>query len=654
MTTGTAAGTPVPEGPGGTAVPEGEDTARPDPDGAGAGEGEGEGEGVGVEGAEGAARQGGDPRYEHLTPLLERYASLPAGDPERESLRVQLVTGYLPVAQHIARRFAHRGEPLDDLVQVATVGLINAVDRFQPDRGSDFFSFAVPTISGEVRRHFRDQAWSMRVPRRLKDLHVSINAVVSELSQQLGRAPRPTEIAAQLDIPVSDVLEGLQASQAYRSSSLDEMLTSEQGSSTLGDLLGSADAELERVDFRTALEPVLAELAPRERTILMLRFFANMTQTQIADEVGISQMHVSRLLTQTLSRLRMRLGPETSPTGSATSTSGGSCCADAPLGQGRPQFPVGQARAMTASIRIGTPVGRWVLLATIGGSSLALLDSTVVNVALPTIGLDLGADFTQLQWIVNGYTLSLAALILLGGSLGDRFGRRRVFVVGTVWFALASVLCGLAPNAGFLIAARVLQGIGGALLTPGSLAIIAASFDTADRSRAVGAWSGLGGVAGAIGPFLGGALVEWTWRSVFLINVPIAIAVVVVTIRHVPESRDEEAAGRIDITGAALGVLGLGGLTYALTEIGSRGTDSGVIIAGVVGVAALVAFVVAERREAHPLIPLSMFANRIFTAVNVVTFLVYAGVERLLPLLVLQLQTVAGFPPTIAGMGCCR
>lgn len=252
-----------------------------------------------------------DPEYGHLSPLLERYASLPADHPDREGLREELVRGFLPVAQHIARRFSNRGEPLDDLVQVATVGLINAIDRYSPDRGTDFFSFAVPTISGEVRRHFRDLGWSMRVPRRLKDLHVSINGAVSELSQSLGRAPKPSEIAERLGVPVSEVLEGLEASEAYRSSSLDEMLSSEQGSATVGELVGEADAELDRVDFRQALRPVLAELAERERTIVLLRFFGNMTQTQIADRVGISQMHVSRLLAQTLDRLRTRLDPET-------------------------------------------------------------------------------------------------------------------------------------------------------------------------------------------------------------------------------------------------------------------------------------------------------------------------------------------------------
>jgi RNA polymerase sigma-B factor len=254
-----------------------------------------------------------DPEYGHLVPLLEEYAGLAPDDPRREALRDELVRGYLPVAQHIARRFAHRGEPLDDLTQVATVGLINAIDRFAPDKGSDFFSFAVPTISGEVRRHFRDLGWSMRVPRRLKDLHVSLNGAVSDLSQRLGRAPKPTEIAEYLGMPVADVLEGLEAADAYRSSSLDEMLSSEQGSATVGELVGEADAELDRVDTRQALRPVLAELGERERTIVMLRFFGNMTQTQIAEKVGISQMHVSRLLAQTLDRLRSRLDQDSAP-----------------------------------------------------------------------------------------------------------------------------------------------------------------------------------------------------------------------------------------------------------------------------------------------------------------------------------------------------
>src|SRR5215212_2392049 len=195
-------------------------------------------------------------------------------------------------------------------------------------------------------------------------------------------------------------------------------------------------------------------------------------------------------------------------------------------------------------VRFAEPAGRWVVLATVLGSGLAMLDATVVNVALPRIGEDLDADLGGLQWTLNGYTLTLAAFILLGGSLADRYGRRRVFILGTVWFAAASALCGLAPNVEVLVAARALQGVGGALLTPGSLAIIMASFVPADRGRAIGAWSGLGGIAGAAGPFLGGWIIQATsWRFVFLVNLPLAAVVVLVTARHVPESLDPTASG---------------------------------------------------------------------------------------------------------------
>src|SRR5262249_15487727 len=203
-------------------------------------------------------------------------------------------------------------------------------------------------------------------------------------------------------------------------------------------------------------------------------------------------------------------------------------------------------------MRMGTPAGRWVLLATILGSGMAMLDATVVNIALPAIGRDLHASFRTLQWTVNAYSLSLAALILLAGALGDHFGRRRVFVIGVVWFAGASLLCGLAPNAPALVAARALQGIGGALLTPGSLAIISSSFSPSDRARAIGAWSGLGGVAGAIGPFLGGYLVSLNWRAVFLINLPVAVFIVAVSLRHVPETLDTRSPPGLDVIGSAL------------------------------------------------------------------------------------------------------
>ena len=308
-----------------------------------------------------------------------------------------------------------------------------------------------------------------------------------------------------------------------------------------------------------------------------------------------------------------------------------------------------EAMATTdTGIRMGTPRGRWVLFTTVLGSSLAMLDATVVNVALDRIGTDLGADFAGLQWTVNAYTLTLAAFILLGGSLSDRFGRRRVFLVGVCWFAVASLLCGVAPNVETLIAARALQGVGGALLTPGSLAIISASFRGADRSAAVGAWSGLGGVAGALGPFLGGWLVEWNWRAVFLLNLPIAVLIVAVAARHVPESRDPSAAPHLDWTGTVLVVTGLGLVTYALTSAGA-GADAGVWGAGAVGAAALLAFAVVERRSDHPLVPPVLFRNRQFTAVNGVTLLVYAALGVVFVLLVLQLQVVSGFSPLLAG-----
>ena len=278
-----------------------------------------------------------------------------------------------------------------------------------------------------------------------------------------------------------------------------------------------------------------------------------------------------------------------------------------------------------------------------------MIDSTVVNVALAHIGAEFDAGFVALQWTVNAYTLTLASLILLGGSLGDHFGRRRIFVIGVVWFAVASLLCGLSPNVETLIVARALQGIGGALLTPGSLALISASFHGPDRAAAVGAWSGLAGIAGAIGPFLGGWLVEWNWRAVFLINLPLAVLVVVVALRHVPESRDTEAVPGLDISGTALAVLGLAGLTYSLTGLSERGAAPDLIVGLVVGILALVAFVMVERRSHHPLVPPELFRNSTFSATNAVTLLIYAANGVVFLLLVLQLQTVAGFSPLAAG-----
>src|SRR6478736_2932337 len=208
--------------------------------------------------------------------------------------------------------------------------------------------------------------------------------------------------------------------------------------------------------------------------------------------------------------------------------------------------------AEAGELRMGTAAGRWVLATTVLGSAIVMIDGTAVNVALARIGEDLDAGFSDLQWTVNAYTLALASLILLGGSLGDHFGRRRIFVIGVVWFALASLACGLAPSVEVLIAARALQGVGGALLTPGSLALISASFRGTDRAAAIGAWSGLGGIAGAVGPFLGGFLVEWSWRAVFLINLPLAALVVLVTVLRVPESRDPHSPPGLDISGTVL------------------------------------------------------------------------------------------------------
>ena len=242
--------------------------------------------------------------YEHLAPLFVELAETTDDDRRHAELREQLVTGHVPLAEHIAARFANRGVAREDLVQVATLGLINAVDRFQPDRGSDFLSFAVPTIMGEVRRHFRDASWSMHVPRRLKELNLSINAASSELSQRLGRAPTPSELANHLGLSLEQVFEGLEAGNAYHSMSLDEALSPDAGSEPLGDTLGVQDPALDGVEYHESLRPLIEQLPERERTILTLRFFKHMTQTQIAERVGISQMHVSRLLTKTLEQLR--------------------------------------------------------------------------------------------------------------------------------------------------------------------------------------------------------------------------------------------------------------------------------------------------------------------------------------------------------------
>lgn len=303
-------------------------------------------------------------------------------------------------------------------------------------------------------------------------------------------------------------------------------------------------------------------------------------------------------------------------------------------------------------VRYGEPAGRWVLFATVLGSGIAFIDGTVVNIALPQIGRELDADAAALQWTVNGYLLPLAAFILVAGSLGDRFGRRRLFVVGVLWFAVASAVCGLAPNVEVLIAARALQGIGGALLTPGSLAIIQSAFHPDDRARAIGAWSGLGGFAGAAGPFLGGWLVEVaSWRTVFLINLPLAALVVAAAARHVPESFDADAAPHVDLAGAALGALGLGAVTYGFIAWPERGASDPLVVGALAGgVAAMVGFVLVERYSRHPMLPLHLFRSRALSATNLATFLIYGAIGGVFFFLVVTLQVVAGWSPLAAGL----
>lgn len=264
------------------------------------------------------ARQHSSHEYDHLAPLFVELAELKEGDARSNEVRDALITGHLPLAEHIAQRFVGRGTPKEDLVQVATVGLINAVDRFEPQQGNDFLSYAVPTVMGEVRRHFRDASWSMRVPRRLKELHLTVARASTKLAQRLSRAPTPAEIAEHLGISKDEVFEGLEAGQAYHSVSLDESLSGDGDGMSLGESIGAEDSGLEGVENHEALEPLVRDLPERERRILALRFFYNMSQTQIAERVGISQMHVSRLLSRTLAQLREELlveAPEDVDTG---------------------------------------------------------------------------------------------------------------------------------------------------------------------------------------------------------------------------------------------------------------------------------------------------------------------------------------------------
>jgi EmrB/QacA subfamily drug resistance transporter len=301
-------------------------------------------------------------------------------------------------------------------------------------------------------------------------------------------------------------------------------------------------------------------------------------------------------------------------------------------------------------LRLDSATGRAVLAVAVLASGIAFLDGTVVNAALPSIAQDLDASLADLQWVITAYLLTLGAFLVLGGSLGDHFGRRRILILGLLGFAATSALCGTAPSTSVLIAARALQGVAGALMVPGSLAIVQASFRAADRGRAIGAWSGLSGVSIALGPFLGGWLIDaFSWRLVFFLNLPLVAVAVLMAWRFVPETRDPNAAERIDWLGGSVLVAGLGAGVYALIEGPSNGWSAGAIALGGLGVVALVAFVVIERRVANPMVPLTMFRSRQFSGANAVTLLVYAALSGVFFLLVVHLQTDLGYSALEAG-----
>jgi EmrB/QacA subfamily drug resistance transporter len=299
------------------------------------------------------------------------------------------------------------------------------------------------------------------------------------------------------------------------------------------------------------------------------------------------------------------------------------------------------------TVGLRTARGRGILLATVLGSGVAFLDSTVVNVALPVLGRELHAGIAGLQWAVDGYLLTLTSLLLLGGSLGDALGRRKTFVAGLVWFTLASVACGLAPSIGALIAARAVQGVGAALLVPGSLAVLRSSFSEEEQGHAVGAWAGWSGVTAALGPLLGGWLITaWSWRVIFFLNLPLAAAATWAALRCIPESRTPGPL-RLDVPGAAAATLGLGGCVYALIETPAHGP--GVVVAAALGTASLAAFVWIEARSPAPMLPLDLFRSRQFSGANAVTLAVYFALGGATFLLIIFLQTVLGYSPLAAG-----
>jgi len=296
-------------------------------------------------------------------------------------------------------------------------------------------------------------------------------------------------------------------------------------------------------------------------------------------------------------------------------------------------------------------MGRWVLAATILASSMAFIDGTVVNVALPFLQTNLNATAIGIQWVVEAYSLFLSALLLVGGSLGDRYGRRRIFNIGVVVFAIASALCGLAANIEQLIAARAVQGIGGAMLVPGSLALISSSFDEDERGKAIGTWSGFSAITTAIGPVLGGWLVEnWTWRAAFFLNLPLAVAVLVISVWKVPESREHGDDGPLDWVGAALATIGLGGVVYGLIESPRLGFSNAFVLGSLIGgTVSLVLFVFNEARARNPMVPLTLFRSRNFSGANILTLLLYAALSGMMFFFTLNLIQIQRYSATAAG-----
>src|SRR5439155_1184716 len=299
----------------------------------------------------------------------------------------------------------------------------------------------------------------------------------------------------------------------------------------------------------------------------------------------------------------------------------------------------------------GKAQGRWILAATILGSSMSFIDGTVVNVALPALQANLNATAIDVQWVVESYALFLAAWLLPVGSLGDHFGRKRIYAIGVTLFALASMWCGLAPNVGQLIVARAVQGIGGALLVPGSLAIISASFSEDERGQAIGTWSCSTAITTALGPVMGGWLIEHvSWRAVFFLNLPLAVVVLLLVFRFVPESRDEEETGKLDLVGAALATVSLGAIVYGLIESSRLGFQSPIVITALSSsLIFLVAFVIVEARRRHPMMPLTLFRARNFAGANLLTLFLYAALAGTLFFLPLNLIQVQGYSATAAG-----